>query len=228
MQVTNGKIGSQTIRVYMCSWHRDRGDAVCTNTLRRPVAAVDEAIISWIQQHVLTEGLIIETLKEVRRRIADCSKVSDSEVPGLEAELKTLKAEIDRLTVAPASTDEKPHAIVKAIGEKERRSLHLKTRIEALRATPAVVNMEIEALEEERARRSRNCSMRRRANPDEARMAMDALLDGPLSFTPIEVPGGKRYKIEGPVAIGNLFVTEPEPGFKLCATPTGFEPVLPA
>ena len=62
----------------------------------------------------------------------------------------------------------------------------------------------------------------------EARKAMDALLARPLVFTPVDRPDGKRYSIEGTVAIGNPFVTEPEPGFKLCATPTGFEPVLPA
>jgi hypothetical protein len=63
---------------------------------------------------------------------------------------------------------------------------------------------------------------------------MDALLAGPLVFTPVELPEGKRYRIEGQVAIGNLFVTEREPAndanpsdFKLYATPTGFEGMDP-
>lgn len=65
-----------------------------------------------------------------------------------------MKAEIDRLTVALASTDEKPHAVIKAIAEKERRVLTLKTRIDAQRPTPTVVNMEIEALARSRSHRS--------------------------------------------------------------------------
>lgn len=226
MQVTNGKIGSQTVRVYMCSWHRDRGDAVCTNTLRRPVATVDEAVLSWMKQHVLTEELIIETLKEVRRRIADRSKASGSEIPAMQTELKALNVEIARLTVALAATDEKPHAVIKAIADKERRVLALKTRIDAQRATPTVVNMEIEALEQEARRRIEQFRELLDRNPEHARKAMDALLESPLTFTPIVTAEGNRYRVEGPVAIGNMFATElaaevaAESGVKLRATPT--------
>jgi hypothetical protein len=97
INVTNGKIGSQIVRVYMCSWHRDRGDAVCKNTVRRPVNAIDDAIVAWIKQHVLSEELVVETLKEVRWRLTERSKTSHSEAPALEAELKKLNTEIGRL-----------------------------------------------------------------------------------------------------------------------------------
>ena len=228
IQVTNGKSGSQIIRVYMCSWHRDRGDSVCKNRVRRPVIAVDDAVVSWIKQHILTEELVAETLKEVRRRLGERSKSAHTEVPALEAELKKVNAEIGRLANGLALGDEKPHAVIKLLAEKERHALQLKNRIEAHQAAPAAVKLELDTLEAEARQRIEQFSKLLSRNPVEARKAMDALLAGPLVFTPVDRPDGKRYSIEGTVAIGNLFVTELEPGFKLLATPTGFEPVLPA
>ena len=51
---------------------------------------------------------------------------------------------------------------------------------------------------------------------------MDALLDGPLMFTPVELPEGKRYRVEGrqPVRDSN---TKANSGLKLKAILTGFE-----
>ena len=48
---------------------------------------------------------------------------------------------------------------------------------------------------------------------------MDALLDGPLMFTPVELPEGKRYRVEGrqPVRDSN---TKANSGLKLKATLT--------
>lgn len=221
IQVTNGKSGTQIIRVYMCSWHRDRGDAVCTNTVRRPVTAIDDAVVSWIKQHVLTEALIVETLREVRRRLDERAKSSHTEAPALEAELKKVNAEIGRLANGLALGDEKPHAVIKLLAEKERHALQLKNRVEALKAAPAAVRLELDTLEAEARQRIAQFSELLGRNPVEARKAMDALLEAPLVFTPVELPEGKRYKVEGPVATGNLFVTEQEPGLKLFATPTG-------
>jgi len=139
----------------------------------------------------------------------------------------TFQGDVDRLTVALASTDEKPHAVIKAIAEKERRVLALKTRIDAQRATPTVVNMEIETLEQEARRRIEQFRDLLDRNSEQARKAMDALLESPLTFTPIVTAEGNRYRVEGPVAIGNMFTTEhaaemaAESGVKLRATPTG-------
>ena len=48
-------------------------------------------------------------------------------------------------------------------------------------------------------------------NPDEARVALEALLDRPLSFAPIETEEGKRYAITGKIAVGSLFSIESVP-----------------
>lgn len=211
IQVSNGKSGQTVIKVYGCSWHRNRGDAVCGNTLRRPVDAVDEAVVGWLKDNVLSEALVLETLREVRRRLTERSRESSSEIPELEREVRRLKVEAQRLTTALATTDEKPEAIVAAIAEREKRMRTLQARIEALRTSPTVIGSELSVLEKEARRRLDNLREVLGRNPEEARKAVGALLDGPLTFTPVETEGGKRYEIQGSVATGALFTTESVP-----------------
>lgn len=57
-----------------------------------------------------------------------------------------------------------------------------------------------------RAPEELNALMKR--NPDEARKALETLLTAPLRFTPVELPEGKRYRIEGEVGLEAMFATE--------------------
>jgi hypothetical protein len=47
-------------------------------------------------------------------------------------------------------------------------------------------------------------------DPEGARKIVEALLDGPATFTPIETPQGKRYKVEGRIATGALLQALPD------------------
>lgn len=59
--MTNGKRSHETIKVYACSYSRDRGKTVCSNTLRRPVESVNHTVTDWIKSNVLSEELILDT-----------------------------------------------------------------------------------------------------------------------------------------------------------------------
>jgi site-specific DNA recombinase len=211
IQVSNGKSGQKVIKVYGCSWYRNRGDAVCKNTVRRPVDAVDEAVVGWLKENVLSEALVAETLREVRRRLTQRAKESSSEIPELEREVRRLKVEAQRLAKALATTDEKPEAIVVAIAEREKRMRTLQARVEALKASPTVIGSELSVLEKEARHRLDNLREVLGRNPEEARKAVGALLEGPLTFTPVQTEGGKRYQIQGSIATGALFTTESVP-----------------
>jgi DNA invertase Pin-like site-specific DNA recombinase len=113
MQAVNGKVSHDNVKVYVCYRHRTRGDAVCSNTLRRPVATVDAALIDWIQANVLTESLVLSTLREVRRRLAERSKKIGYELPELRAEARKVKAEIEKLGLALLASDERPKHVIK-------------------------------------------------------------------------------------------------------------------
>jgi hypothetical protein len=45
-------------------------------------------------------------------------------------------------------------------------------------------------------------------HPAAARNAIEAIVAGPLQFVPIATGQGKRYRIEGPMASGDMAVTE--------------------
>ena len=57
-------------------------------------------------------------------------------------------------------------------------------------------------MEREARRRLRDLRGLLERNPDEARRALEALLDGPLRFQPTETPAGRRYEIRGKIAVG--------------------------
>jgi len=215
IKVNNGRVSYQTVKVYACAWHRDRGEAVCSNGLRRPVETVDQAMIEWLKENVLREEVITEALRELRRRLAERAKTTDGEVPELEAQVRTAKAEIDRLGAALLATDEKPHAIVKMIAEREKRLAMLEARLASIRTTPSVLDLEVRRLEKQARSRIEDFRALMGRNPDEARKALETLLNGPLRFTPIETPEGKRYRVEGEVGLEAMLAVE---GIGRCTT----------
>ncbi len=74
MKVVNGKASHKLIKVYICAnYHNGKswpfGDRKrCPNSLRRPVDLVDSAVLGWVQSN-LRERLVLDALREVRRRL---------------------------------------------------------------------------------------------------------------------------------------------------------------
>lgn len=211
MAASNSKQGSEVIRVYGCSYHRGRGDSVCGNTLRRPVAGIDAAVIEWIETNVLREELVIEVIREVRARLAERAKAPNTEADELRAEGRKLRAEIDRLVAAIAAGTASP-TLGQAIEQREARLSEVNARLDVLRTAPDVISLEARRLEREARKRLDDFRGLLGRNTTEARKALEALLQGPLAFTPIELPeGGKRYRIEGRASVGSVFTTEGVP-----------------
>jgi len=70
LTVTNGKSSYESIKVYSCAYSRDRGKSVCTNTLRRPVDSVNQAVAEWISENVLSEELVVGVIATVRESLS--------------------------------------------------------------------------------------------------------------------------------------------------------------
>lgn len=225
MRADNAKVSYDNVRVYACAWHRDRGPAVCDNGLRRPVATVDEAVINCIKENVLQEDVIAEALRELRRRLAERAKSVDNELPQLEREASRLRAEIDRLVNALASIDQKPEAVIRGIAERQDQLSRVEARLRAAKAAPSALDLEVRRLEKEARRRLGDLRAMLGRNPDEARKALETILGGPLRFTPIETPEGKRYRIEGVIALEAVVAVEGDRARAVqVASPAGFEP----
>lgn len=224
MKVSNGRDGTKSIKVYGCGWHRDRGNSVCSNTLRRPVETTDEAIIAWIEEHVLREDLILDVLAEVRRRLADRVKTQDAELPRLMSKANELRREIEKLAEALLASEQKSATVMRLITEREKRLADLDAHIAVARTAPSVLDMEVRRMEAEARRRLADLRGMLSRSLTEGRRALQAMLHGPLRFEP---NAERRYDIRGTLAAGGaLFTTESVPrGIRtLVATVKGWSP----
>jgi hypothetical protein len=220
MRVDNGKSSYENLRVYNCAWHRDRGKGACGNGLRRPISAVDATIIRWIQENVLREEVIVEALAELRRRLTARAKSADTTAPELEREAKKLRGDITRLGEAIMSTTEAPTTLVRMMGEREKRLTAVEARLATIRTAPEVLDLEVQRMEKDALARLEDFRGMMTRNQDEARKALETLLTGPLKFTPVETEDGKRYQIEGDLALEAIVVAERR--VVQTASPAGF------
>lgn len=213
MQVNNSKQGPRIIHVYQCGWARDRGPAVCRNTLRRPVESVDAAFRAWVQEHVLSEDVIGEILREVRRRIAARSQAAVSEVDLIEAEIARLNREITRLVAVASDLDEedKPSELSKAIEAKTRRRRELKATLAAMQVAPAIIDLEVRRLEVEARKQLADFRTLLHAEPANARRVVDSLIAEPITFTPVKTSAGMRYRISARMTAEELIRIESDP-----------------
>ena len=93
-----GQIG-RGVRYYRCGRNRDAGHTVCNNTLLRPVAEADRAVIGAISRY-LDEEVIARVVREVKKQLAELTKKSNAELPRMEEERAKLVKEIDRMAEA--------------------------------------------------------------------------------------------------------------------------------
>jgi site-specific DNA recombinase len=198
------KYGADKIKLYTCSHNHTRGEAICGNKLRRPVAGVDAAVVDWIRSNMLTEEIVSAALLEVRKRLAARREAPNAEREALEAEAKRLRTELDRLVMALAAGAESP-TIGTAIAEREKRLAEVCARQELVAAAPAVLDLEVRRLEKEARARLGDFQKLLGHNVAEGRKALEALFDGPLRFTPSQIGEGRRFLVEGAAAGAFLF-----------------------
>jgi DNA invertase Pin-like site-specific DNA recombinase len=220
LTVINHRLGTAIVKVYVCSYHRSRGDEVCKNTARRPVDAVNRVLVDWMRGNVLTEELVAEVVSGVQLRLDELTRGKSSTGPTLEEEAGKLRDEIARLVEAVATAGQSL-ALIQALSERESGLADVEARIRARRAAPDAMRIELKRLEVGARKRvvELQCALER--NPDEARAVVSALLDGGhLTATPIETENGRRFLLEGTAVVGNLLACEPVSN---SASPTGFE-----
>lgn len=222
LTVVNHRHGTDVVKVYVCAYHRERGDAVCSSTTRRPVTAVNDLVVDWVQQNVLSEDVILETLSIIRARLEERTQATTSDLPDLERRMVTLRAEIDRLVGALASTDQRPAPIVRAIADRQEELSVLDARIRSAKAAPGAIELEIRRMEAEVRGRLTALREALERNSQSAREVLRAIFPDPMRSTPVETPEGRRFHVAGRACVGNMLTTE----FSNVASPTGFEPVL--
>jgi hypothetical protein len=147
----------------------------------------------------------------------------NDETPKLKAEAQKIRTELANLAEVAASGGAAIPALVQKMTERQGRLTFIEGRLEALHAAPRAVQLEMKRLEKEIAASLHDLREVFTERPGDARRFLERLLDGKLTFTPVETWKGRRYKIEGKASLGGL-VRLPETLFK--ASPEGVEPSL--
>ena len=224
MTVITGKSGNEPVKVYTCSYFRNRGEEVCTSSLRRPIAGVDAAVIDWVKANVLSEDILFVVLQRLRQWIHEQADTTSDALADLERDAGQLRQQVDRLVTALASTDEKSDAIVAGIAERQERIRQLDARIRACQAAPQAIDFQIRRMEADAKKIVADIKETLAKSPKEARDVLSTIFDGRITFTPVEVPEGKRFQLEGQASTGRLHAVEA--GVSKRASPEGFEPSL--
>ena len=217
MQVINGKQGKNVIKVYSCAYHRERG--TCEVTTRRPVEAVDDVVVEWIEKKLLDEQVVVAALDEIRRRLKHRAG-QPSEIPELEKRATKLKAEIRRLGDALLSTDQPLATVTTMLSEREAQLRNVLARVAAYQAAPLALDLETRRLEKEARARMADLRGMLQRNRQEGRKVLEKLLTGPLLFTPIQTPQGPRFQISGEANVGNML------GISIDCVPNGTPSIL--
>ncbi len=210
---------------YGCAKHHDRGSAVCPVSVHQPMSEVENALIDHLQQHVLSEGVLQLVLSQIRTEIAAQLPQQAEDIAVLETELATMRTEQKRLARAVALADD-VNELVSELKKRTARISHLEAQIIATKRTPDDVAALITKIEVSARARLNELKTLLTEHRD-LREVFVSLFPTGLVFTPARTPDGARqiWQISGSADLSS-FVDRSGP---VCiATPTGFEPVLPA
>ena len=216
---------NERVKCYGCAKHHERGSAVCPVTVHQPMHEVEDALIHYLQANVLSEGVLDMVLGEIRTEIAAQLPQRNADVAALEGQLATARSEQKKLAQAVALADDVPE-LVSELKKRSTLISHLEAQILAAKRTPdelAKLVTRIESSARARLKDLRTALADRR----DLREVFLALFPQGLTFTPARSPNGTRqvWRITGAADLGTyLGGTPPD----CVATPTGFEPVLPA
>lgn len=220
MQVDRSKRSYSVVSAYLCGYHRDRGATVCTNTLRRPVADVDAAVIEWFRRNVLSEAVIRTVMVRLRARLAGDKHPLAAELEQLDGRARRLRGELERLTQAIASASGPLATLVAGVETRQAELDRLAARREEIGDPEQLTHLSARRLEQRARARLGELHGLLTDHPQQARKVLEAVLVGPLRWTATRTPEGARYQISGQATVGRFMLTETSRGV-LEASPAG-------
>jgi hypothetical protein len=205
MRVVNTKVSYEREPAYMCAAFQLKKPLPffpngCPNTLRRPVSEVNAAVLSWLEEELLREKLVSDTLAEVRARIGVRLKQQTEETPRLQARAEKLRAECDRLVELAMGAQRGTEGVFyERIAEGKTELDGIEAQLRARKAAPSAIDLEIRRMEAEAKRRLD--AMREvlaKADPSVARALLLQLFPNGITADPLEIqnPSGKGRRVQ--------------------------------
>ena len=161
-------------------------------------------MITKLSETILAGSVILGVMAEVQRRLALRVRKSTTEIPDLHKQTKKLNGEIARLVEAISTTAAALPPLVEALSSKQKLLGDLGVRMKTLGTAPSVLDLEVRRVEREAKKRLGDLRGALRRNPEEAKKSLEAILEGPLVFTPVATAVGPRYRIEGQANVGTI------------------------
>ena len=160
---------------------------------------------------MLREEVILEIFVEVRERITHQHDGTEGEIEQLEESARSLRREIGNLAEALALTGGSVQTLAQKLSERQERLSDIEARLKLVKVAPEVLSLEVRRLEASVRTRLDHFKELLDGDLAEARKIVEALLDGPMKFTPITTQDGKRYAVTARIATGALLQVLPGP-----------------
>ncbi|HEY2748570.1 MAG TPA: recombinase family protein, partial [Polyangia bacterium] len=177
-----GSIGTQNSRlsdgshakVYGCTRHHMRGNAVCPVKVRQRIEEVEGAVADYILEHWLTDDLVTDILAEMRQTLTAQVAASSGDADTMEAELARLRGEQRNLAAAVATGGDQIPELLSELRNRNDRIRALDIDLASARRTPAMVESML-AQAEATARRKLQELRTALATPADAREVFESL-----------------------------------------------------
>jgi hypothetical protein len=197
---------------YICHRHRTSGEKACHNALRIAVTVMNEAVLSAIEEHALTEEAIEQVIQlSERGDVQDIQKALDKQTTDIAKRIARLAAAIE--------TGGDSASVLLKIRELEARQAAIKIEGASLRPVPRLPQPVI-------ANRLAEWRRLLRASTMQGRTVLQRILRGRITFKPRA--DGDGYDFTAPTRFDRLFAgivasrPDPEAGVR-----TGLEHIGP-
>ncbi len=222
-------VGSQDLKrhgrrpVYGCSYHRERGNAVCVNRLVAPIEIADRAVLAAIEGDVMRVEVVDTALEEA----LDTLRLSGADIADrrrtLDVELAELEQEIARYARAVAEVGPLP-SLLGELRQRETRRDHLTAQLRTLAGATSIAALDPSHVRRNLRERLTDWQGLLRRETPVARQILREVLVGRLIFGPRIDGSARYYEFTGQATLSGLLagVLSPE----RLVTPAGFEPAI--
>ncbi len=197
-----GPGGGTRIPAYACTRHHERGSSVCQVTVHQPIEEVNDALIDYLQERILTEPMLDEVLAEIRAEVRSRVVPKPIDVSPLESELYELEEKQGKLLLAIMTAGDIPvlaTQLKKVAGQVEQ----LKATIARAKQTPDDTEALIEAVECAAIEKLHNIRKALTGGKTRLRAVFLSLFPDGLTFKPAPKTKGRRvWSISGKANLG--------------------------
>ncbi len=213
LTVIDSKQSYDPIKVYTCARRRDRGGTVCLSKIRREISSIDDAVVNWAREHVLTESYVDELITMVRRRIDEYASTKLAVQDELERQANKLRNETDRFAeLALEALADARSVFFAKVSERQAQLRDVEARLRATRTASTMSEVEIRRIEREAHERLEKLTHALAGNPVATRAFLKALFPKGLTAKRPDQDSGRGVFLEGVatpgkalgVRIGNL------------------------